>query len=485
MTEQTINVENVGPVERLTIQVPAEGGVCVLRGRNGSGKSTALEAAEALAGKPAKLSTRDGTRGVGRVDGLGATVILGRKTTRSGELEVASLEGRVSIADLVQPPIKDPAAADRQRIKALVSLTGVEPSATMFREVVGDSVDDLEIDWGGDVVEVAGRAKRALEAKARAIEKEADVREGQAKNAEEAVKDLDETAEHDEGKLRAAHLEAASAFRSLRDQADAHAAASNRIDKARAKLEKARAAYTGPTVEEAEIAEADARKVKEDADADVADLERRLRDARTAALKAGAGHDAAVEATMAARRHAETVASYEEMLDSALPKPVDIEALEAAARAANAAADAVERGALIRQALARSADAGVFRKTAQRLAEKAEALRTAASQIDDALSRSITCPLLYVQDGRLIAQGHARGDVPYAELSEGERWAIAFDAVAPVVGERGLIVLPQGAWEGLDIPHRKQVAELAKKYKITVLTAEATDGDIVCEPFED
>lgn len=479
----TIEVSNVGPIERLAVTVPTDGGVVVLRGRNGSGKSTALEAAEALAGKPAKLTTRDGARGAGQVNGLGATLLLGRKVTRAGEVEVASLEGRISIADLVQPPIKDPAAADRQRIKALVSLTGVEPSVSMFREVVGDAVDDIEVDWTGDVVEVAGRVKRALETKARAAEREADVREGQAKNAEDAAKGIGEDEPHDEGALRAAHIEAASAYRSLEDRNRQAWAAADKIQTARGKLEATRAGYTGPTVEEAKGSEASAEQVYRDSCAVVTRLEAELRDAKHNAEQAHMEWSHAAEATHRAVQHAQTVASYEEALQAAVPEPVDPDALQAAYDAAQAAAAAVERGAIVRQALAKRQEVSRFREDALAKQVEAEKLRLAAGQIDDALSRQITTERLYVQDGRLYASGHARGDVEFAELSEGERWTLAFDAVAPIVGERGLIVLPQSAWEGLDPDNRRHVAALAGKHKLVVITAEADEGDIRAEAF--
>lgn len=481
----TIEVSNVGPIERLTVTVPAEGGIVVLRGRNGSGKSTALEAAEALTGKNAKLTTRDGARGAGQVHGLGATVLLGRKVSRAGEVEVASLEGRISIADLVQPPIKDPAAADRQRIKALVSLTGVEPSVSMFREVVGDAVDDIEVDWTGDVVEVSGRVKRAIESKARSMENEASVREGQARNAEDAAKDIGEDEPHDEGALRAANIVAASAYRSLQDQERSARAAADRIAEARKRIEEARAAYTGPTVEEAEERAETCCGLCGTLGNKKVELRKQLEIVERQYQEAEDAYSAASEAVTAAREHAQTVASYEEALTAGIPAPVKPDALQAAHDAAQAAAAAVERGAVIRAALEQRAKAKGFRDAAAGLTLSAEKLRTAAGQIDDALSRQITTERLYVQDGRLYARGHKRGDVPFAELSEGERWSLAFDAVAPIVGERGLIVLPQGAFEGLDPDNRRHVAELAREHKLVVLTAEADEGDIRSEPFED
>ncbi|MCB1771940.1 MAG: AAA family ATPase, partial [Candidatus Competibacteraceae bacterium] len=47
-----IMIKNIGAIESVSIPVPKGGGVVVLRGRNGSGKSTALDAIQsAVSGK--------------------------------------------------------------------------------------------------------------------------------------------------------------------------------------------------------------------------------------------------------------------------------------------------------------------------------------------------------------------------------------------------------------------------------------------------
>jgi len=44
-----------------------------------------------------------------------------------------------------------------------------------------------------------------------------------------------------------------------------------------------------------------------------------------------------------------------------------------------------------------------------------------------------------------------------------------------------VITIPQVGWESLDPTNKKHVVELAKRYKINVLTAEATDGELTVE----
>ena len=123
----TGTLKNIGPLETLTFPIPEAGGVVVFHGRNGSGKSTALRAIDTTVSGKGKVSVRDGTL-KGEIDAFGVRVSLARSIRRTGEAEVVSLEGRFSVADLVDPGMKDPDAADAKRIKALVQLSGARPT---------------------------------------------------------------------------------------------------------------------------------------------------------------------------------------------------------------------------------------------------------------------------------------------------------------------------------------------------------------------
>lgn len=167
-----VEIANVGPIETLSIPIPEGGGVVVLRGRNGAGKSQAIVATEALVSGRGSLDCRQGAS-KGSVDGFGAKITVGRTTRRSGpdELEVQTLEGKLSIADLVQPPIKSEDAADAARIKALVGLVRGQFSPADISEAIGPDIlaehvsqSSLE---GTDPVVMAARIKRDLDAAAR------------------------------------------------------------------------------------------------------------------------------------------------------------------------------------------------------------------------------------------------------------------------------------------------------------------------------
>jgi hypothetical protein len=78
-----------------------------------------------------------------------------------------------------------------------------------------------------------------------------------------------------------------------------------------------------------------------------------------------------------------------------------------------------------------------------------------------------------------------RGETYYSDLSDGERWKAAFEVVAQHVhrdpDKISVITIPQVGWESLDPTNKKFVAELSKRHKINVITAEATDGELTVE----
>ena len=135
--EPGVVINNIGPIEHLELAAKP-GTITVLRGNNGRGKSTALDAISALTRGGTGLESRDGTVG-GTASGFGVQIKVGRggANRRTGDLIVTAVEDRLSIADFVDPPVKDPVAADSRRLKALVGLVGLVAKPEMFHELVG------------------------------------------------------------------------------------------------------------------------------------------------------------------------------------------------------------------------------------------------------------------------------------------------------------------------------------------------------------
>ncbi|MDP6468501.1 MAG: ATP-binding protein [Pirellulaceae bacterium] len=134
----TISIRDIGPHTSLELQVSP--GVNVISGHNESGKSIAVRCVAALAGGDAKsLPIRDGSA-AGLVSGFGTTLSIGARNTRAGEFSDAdSLEDRINIAALVDPGLKDPAAATKHRTRALLTLTGTKLTFEDFRTILPEA----------------------------------------------------------------------------------------------------------------------------------------------------------------------------------------------------------------------------------------------------------------------------------------------------------------------------------------------------------
>lgn len=488
-TTGEINIQNVGPIEHLRLPLPA-GGVVVLRGRNGRGKSTALEAIDAAAGAKRSLSVRD-RQLRGEVSAFGAKITIGRSTRRSGEAEVHTLEGKFSVADLVDPGLIDHAAADARRLKALVQLSGAKPDPTLFYDLLGGpermaelvSPAALESD---DLVAMAARIKRDLEAKARASEETAENFAARAKAAREAVSDVDLDAESDPAALQAALEAAVREDGRLRAGRSAYLAARESTAAAKRQLSHAEAQYAGPTLERASFNEEQLKSLVSEAEATVQEIAAQLRAAEEEFALARNDYAAAISARKQAEHHAAVTKQLIDQIEaSAPPNPSDAE-IDAAAGAVTQARQAVEQGALIRRAreqIAAAEQAEAEQQTAERMGAR---LREAAKGTDDVLTALVgrLGSALRVEAGRLVLDT-TRGETYFAELSHGERWRLALDVAIDAVGSGGELTIPQDAWEGLDPINRRAIADHLAATGVVAYTAEATaDEELTAMVYE-
>ncbi len=464
MTGKTIQIENVGPIERLSIPLP-EAGVVVLRGRNGSGKSHALQAVDSLVGGRGRPPCRDGARRA-VVEGYGVRLTIGRSTRRTGEAEVVTLEGRLDISQLVQPPIKDPEAADRQRTKALIQLSGAEASPELFRKALPEGLElgelvspaDLERD---DPVVLAGKIKRALEAEARRHERGAEDAAAKAAALEEQLppgRDDLPPREQVEAKLQESLLR----LRELETRHEQSQRQARQIEQAKARLAQLRREQPG----EVDALQAEAAQLDEKI--------RKLQQALAVAQERRRQVGRQLEQAQAAARQIEEL----EALVRQLPEQVD-EAELAQLRQRVDKLRALHRQTI--QAEARhEAKRRIeeLRQAAQRESSQATRLRESAKATDEVLSDLVgqVTEKLRVEAGRLVCDTD-RGVEPFAELSPGERWRIALEIAAEQVGPGGLVTVPQEAWEALDPVHRQEVAEIARRVGVVILTAEAAENE--------
>jgi DNA repair ATPase RecN len=478
-----ITIRDVGPIEAVTIPVPEHGGVVVLRGANGTGKSTALDAIDTMARGNGALSARarHGAK-KGSIEGLGASVTVGlTKSSRKGELEVATFEARVNVAALVDPGIKDPAIADRYRIATACGLAGIEPDPEQFRAIATDVELDESVFEGDDIVLIAGRVRNAIHAAARSWEAKGIDLAARSRALFEAAGEPGDTVPVEQAQQA---LEAAIAEQSALKAAAASAAqAAEAASVARRGIAALEAQpFDGGSVERlrGEVGEAEA--ALPGLQQEVEDLRARLAEAEQNVRDCSSYLDAKRRELAGAERHDADLAKAMDLLEeamagSAAPSP---EAIADADYRVNVARQALAKAATAERAARQREEADRVHAEALAAADRATALRDASQQTDAVLAAHLAAVMpqgLRVQDGRLVVDRGKRV-VPFGELSDGERWHIALDLAIEAMGGTGLVAIQQVAWEGLDGPSRRSIAEHAEARGVLIVTAEADHGEV-------
>lgn len=482
---EVIEVENLGAIKKGSFPTLRGGGVIEYTGPQGSGKSTMLAAIESAATGKGKIPLRDGAS-KGMFKGFGVEIKLNpHRNTRTGEPVLDFIEGKLSVADIVDPGIADPAAADARRIKALVQLAGGEPDpavfaglfgndATLFASIVDESVADL-----ADLVAMAEKVKRDCEKAAREEEKAADNATGKATALQQTTEGIDLKAECDAAKLNAAYVAAIQEESRIKAEAAAMQTARDASAKAKKSLEDAEANSQLPSVADAKKAETAALKALATAQAVCNDALEAYEKAKEALNSADAKAAKCQQELKAAKEFDQLSESWREQIAAGEsvdgPSTEDIE--QASARVSEARA-AQERGVEIRKAIENANAAKLAAAEAEKHSTAAKTLRTIAGKTDDVLSAQVAklgTPLRF-DDGRLLLTTE-RGPTFFGELSDGQRWKLALDIAIDVLGENGLIVIPQWAWGELQPANKKAIAEQARERGVLIYTAAATDGE--------
>lgn len=509
-----IDVINVGPVEKIHIAIPENGGICVLRGLNGSGKTQTLNAVNGLMkGSGKDISVKDGEKAA-VVDGFGASIKLERATHKGGELCAVSLEGKFSVGDLVDPGFKEPETRDAARIKALVNLANVQATAADFKElfddeeqfaeIIGKSIDEIP-----NMVDAAAKVKRECESSARKLESEAEKKETKGQGLldayEEQAEDLPEDdLEATQAALRLAFQETTRIKTRLESVEDE----SQKRKDASAQIEKLRASASSVDDRKAELddcvtAEKACQNSADNAAKNVTKLEAELAKAKQRATETANALARAKEETERAEREltaanesAEQLEKLETMLSA---EPEESEAalrkkLEASETEENRLASLVADIKSADTIRAKIAEGNTLKAEADELYKQGEQLRDIGKATDTILSEAvskITTADLRIEAGRLVTATDRADNEFFDELSHGERWDLAIAAAVDIVikaaentGGNPLIIAPQEAWESLDPPNRKKVNERLQGSGVVMLTAEAADCELSSEIYE-
>lgn len=485
----SVSVKNVGPIDDLEIPCPTDGGCVVLRGRNGSGKSTALEAIRTAAGGKGKLSARDGSDR-GTVAAFGATITVAASQRRKGVAEVQSLEGRGDVSDLVDPQIADEAKADAARIRTMVALSGRQLRGADFEQIVDGP---LRVQIGAlpadDPLEVASRVKRRIEDAARQHEQRAQDAAARAAAYVAQNQGVDVTAPHDADELTEAYAVARGKVSALEAAIEPTKRVAAQVAAARQKLAEMNTLEDYHRAISQDQANAstqteylvEAENMAAELEATISESQAHLRHVRIQiaekkhSLEIYAANMSRLESEIQLRQQLEATAAQQ-------VATIDESKLTAARQAALEAQAAITRGNQVREAIARAEMAAAEEEQAAASNREAHKLRTAAGQVDKVLSGVVSdlCAAIRIEDGRLVVDT-TRGRTLFAELSHGERWRMALDYAIAVVGRGGVLVCPQEAWEGLDPANRQAVAEQLHGSGVVMFTAAADVGPIVAE----
>ena len=494
-SDKAVSVDNLGPISHFEFS-GSKPGITVFSGPNGIGKSIFQAAIETAAAGKGRVPLRDHSKS-GKVDAFGATITIGANCRHTGKFEVLSLNGRINLADLVDPRKETPSVCDGLRIKALVSMTGVEASVDRFRlheafAETFDSVVNPESKETDDLVEMARRIQKNYYDAAGTQEQLA-ARKTALATAMAPPPDLDMTEECDAEILQATYNAARDEVTRLAEQQRTAKASADKIRLAKESLEaigddnltKDRETFIsvitdGELKQQANIAEIAALRTK------IKELETENTNYQSRVIEAK-------RRLISVDNQLALVETAKRTLQESVTEFPDDDDISDANEELEVAQKAIETGTLIRAAKTKAKEAQGHRAAAKAASELAIKYRDAGKATDTVLSDAINCPYLRVEsDGkaaRLYADTVERGKTLYHDLSDGQKYRIAIDIGADQVGEDGLLTVDQIGWEGIDADNRVSIDAHAKARGVHIWVLEASrevgaPREIVAKQFD-
>lgn len=494
--KKSIVIDNVGPIDHLTINIPPAGGVVVLHGGSGKGKTHAIKSVSALTDADARKSLRasDGFPS-GKIDGLGVTVRLGRSNTVRGELECESLESGIDPSLLVDPGLKDPIAADSKRLATLVRLAGIKISAEKWSESVGQFADDIALKdlVSDDPVQTADKVRRRLHDIALKTERiqESKGAEGLALLKSIADVDMSQVLINPEQELNEAHSELSR----LNEQKAFAIRIRSDIENAKVELDSAQSLKLDLNAIHEEIKRNallmdGAFAIRQACESKLVELRNEIEQVEDKALEQQTIYEihkskmeSAEQRLGDAELHLEQIAKLRKSVEVALPEEPTQEQFEACEERRKAAIEALQQQRTASRAMATKQEADGLIAESELLAKQAEIMRTIARSTDHVLEQSLIdagFDSVKVHDGRLCVKSD-RGLEPVSELSTGERWRLALDIAARSLPAGALLSVHQEGWQSLDNELKREVAAMAKERGLVIITAQVDEGELRSE----
>lgn len=487
--DNTIVATNQGPVDQLVIPCP-QGRIVELRGTNDLGKSVTLANIDKAIRGEGKIDVRRGCVS-GSIEGLGMTVRFGRSTTRTGELAVEAMDGKLKLSDIIAPGLKEQGPANAKVIKAILQVRGLEPDVTLFYDLLGgqagfEAVVSEEATKADDVVVMAARIKADCEKAARKLEELAEHETRHATEAMGQASGVDLETDNHPTALQAAYESAVREKTRLDEQELAALRGQKAKQAAQAALDKAIADSKALTLDDAIADEQTCLAVTETGKANcdslrsqIADLQAKLVEAVSSFQLARTEYAHAIERRKNAESAAANIDKWRQQVAAACPDAPSEEAVTKAAQAVSEARQRIEQGAIVRRAKEAKARADVHLRKVSELTKQATSLRQSGKQTDEVLSELIAgCGVPLRVEGGVVMTDTDNGPAPFLERSHGTRSRMAFQVAVESMrrdDRRGVFILDQEYWEGLAPARKQELVELVAGTDLTVYTARATD----------
>lgn len=499
---ESLTIKNIGPIPELSIQVPKNGGLVVFKGKNGQGKTTAIEAVEASLGKKGnKLEKQKGALKSGTVETpWGTRISIGQVARFSGELSVSTLDDEFSIADLVDPKEKDDVAADRRRSKALLRVAKAEAKPELFYGVVDDRslFDEVvapESIGGDDVVQMASKIKRDFEAASRLKEQQSEHYTSEAVAIQKSLEGVAVDFVYDMEDLRQRH-EAAVAFLSeqrlaIKKYNDA-VYQSGILQQKIAHLESAEKCDFNDLKRIAN----NAVQQEKDLNIEVEGIRQRIiaLEARkieiNGLLDAGRSkYEWAVAKIAQGESDAQVLADLRERVrqyDTVTEVNAEhiAQAEDAVENARNLLTDAeiCERAKSRMQSLAECRDKAVkYKRQSEQLRDSAKYTERILSDLIGQLGTPIEVDFDDKGSARLIVNHPKWGRTYFSKLSKGEKLSMVARIAIKAAGNGGVFTIPQEFYEGLDPDNRELLAAELTGSGVVAITAECSSGELRSE----
>ena len=461
----TIEINDIGPIDHLSIDLPEGGGVVVLQGDHGSGKSTTLDAVNArLGGDGDGLSVRDGKKRGSVTIGDAKLTVSAKQKRKSGSLEVSEIESRFDISDLVDGGnLKSDEAREAFRLKALVKLSGVEANHLDY-DCLADMDEIRAVDLNtDDPIVLQSRIKRHFEKVAREHETKSKQTAATINVYKDEIDGVPLGREHDETKLQKAYDDAKTAY----DKAEASRETALRIETENAanaqRLKEVVEQYDGDDASSLCCRHTDAVARHSELLENVALVEKNI-----------------VELDNQIKR----AQDHEKLVNALKPKgtpvnkpPTEKEVAHLFGIRDKAFGD-ITRGTATRDARQKVDQIENLQRDKKMNSHLAKQARENAAKTEEILSDLVKVDNLRIVNGRLVTSTDRDECEPYDQLSHGERFKLAIDLAVNALPDGGVLTICQEAWDALNGPVRQQINLHAKQCGCWILTAQASEGEL-------